>query len=62
MCHPKDSPEVEVPEHMNNDETELSENVPEDVIYVNENVFNQDEVQAHIVTINGVDYIFYVGN
>ena len=42
------------------DEIDLPENIPEEVLYVNENVLNQDEVQGHIVIIDGVEYILYV--
>ena len=61
MCHPSDVNEISVPEDPL-EETELPENVPEEIIHVHENVLNQGDSEGHIVEINGVEYIYCVEN
>lgn len=58
MCHPCDIKEL----HLNGTDEPLvlPEFVPDDIILVFENIFNQADVEGHVVMIDSIEYIFYL--
>ena len=62
MCHPKDLQDIKKPKEIEiSDEIDLPDIIPEDTLFVNETVSNQnDEILGHVISIEGVEYALYV--
>ena len=58
MCLPACKPEV--PEELPPDPLGLPSFVPEDVILWNENAFNNANLIAHVISIDGTEYLFFI--
>ena len=59
MCHPS-LPQVEVSDQFEVGVLTLPEHIPVEIIYVFENIFNQQDTIGHIIEIDGEEYIFYI--
>ena len=58
MCLPTCKPDVQ--EELIPDPLELPAFVPEDLLFWHENALNNANVIAHVITIGGTEYLFYV--
>ena len=58
MCLPACTPEIQ--EELIPNPLELHSFVPEDVILWNENALNNANVIAHVISIDGTEYLFYI--
>ena len=58
MCHPCEK--VPIVAKDPTDPIDLPENIPEDIIFIYENVFNQEVIIGHIITIDGIEYTFFL--
>ena len=58
MCLPACKPDVHG--ELLPDPLELPSFVPEDALWWNENALNNANVIAHVISIDGTEYLFYV--